>query len=265
MKKTLYEITLDVLNAINGDEINSIVDTIESLQTAQDIENIYYDIIGRKDWQFLRKFRELDSLSDSTRPTHLLIPRHTSKMETLKYNKKKEGNDRNFYTEIFYKYPDEFLEYVNGRDNTKDNYDEIVDVDGAKFTIRNDSHPVYYTSFDDIHIVMDNYDGRIENTLQGRNTQALLFITPQWSVTDNFVPELPEEMFPQFIAECKTYAILKKEDNLVQKTEQTATRHQRHLSQTHGVVQGGVRYPNYGRTPRKAGSTRRHALFGPRS
>lgn len=264
-KKTLLEITLDVLNAVDGDEINSISDTVEALQIAKDIENVYYDLIGRKDWQFLRKLKELNSASDGARPTHLLIPNHTSKIEVLKYNKRRVGNDRNFYIEVHYKYPDEFLTYVNGRDNTADNYDVVEDYDGAKITIRNNAHPTYFTSFDDKYIVMDAYHNEIENTLQGDQTQTLLFITPQWSVADNFVPELPEEMFPQFVAECMTFCLLKKQDALVQKTEQTAGRHQRHLSQTHGVVQGGVRYPNYGRTPRKSGSTRRSSLFGPKS
>ncbi len=262
MKKTLLEITIDVLNAVDGDEINSISDTVESLQIAGDIQTVYYDIIGRKDWQFLRALRTLGSVSDSAKPTHLLVPEHVSKMETLLYNKRKLGNDRNFYKPVHFKYPDEFLLYVNGRDNTAVNYQEVVDVNGVSFTIRNDAHPTYFTSFDDKYIVMDNFDSALENTLQGQYTQALLFTHPVWEVKDEFVPELPAEMFSMLIAECMTYVIAKKDDQLIQKTQQTATRHQRHLSQTHGVVQGGVRYGNYGRTPKKAGSTRRSPLFG---
>jgi len=265
MKKTLLEITIDVLNAIDGDEINSISDTVESLQIAGDIQTVYYDLIGRKDWQFLRALRPLDSVSDSSKPTHLLIPSNISKMEVIKYNKRKGGSLRNYYSEVHFKYPDEFLTYVNGRDNTQDNYDEVEDVDGVKIVIRNDIHPTYFTSFDDKYIVMDSYDSSIESTLQGQNTQCLLFKHPSWSVADNFTPELPSEMFPMFIAECMTYSIAKKDDILIQKTQQTAARHQRHLSQTHGVVQGGVRYPDYGRTSRKAGGTRRSSLFGPKS
>jgi hypothetical protein len=262
MKKTLLEITIDVLNVIDGDEVNSISDTVESLQTAGDIQTVYYDIIGRKDWQFLRALKTLSSASDGDRPTHLILPEHTSKIETLAYNKRKLGSERNYYKQVHFKYPDEFLLYVNGRDNTAENYQEVVDVSGVKFTIRNDAHPMYFTSFDDKYIVMDNFNSNIEDTLQGQHTQALLFTHPTWSVDDGFVPELPAEMFPMFIAECMTYALAKKDDQIIQKTQQTATRHQRHLSQTHGVVQGGVRYQNYGRTPRKAGATNRSPLFG---
>ena len=262
MKKTLLEITIDVLNAIDGDEINSISDTVEALQIAGDIQTVYYDIIGRKDWQFLRALRPLGSVSDASKPTHLLVPEHTSKMEVLKYNKRKVVDGRNYYKEIYFKYPDEFLTYVNSRDNTASNYEEVTDVNGVKFTIRTDIHPSFFTSFDDKYIVMDSYDSSIEDTLQGQHTQALLFTHPVWEVKDTFVPEFPAEMFAMFIAECMTYAIAKKDDQLIQKTQQTATRHQRHLSQTHGVVQGGVRYQNYGRTPRKSGATNRSPLFG---
>lgn len=266
MKQSLLELTIDVLDAIDGDEVNSISDSTESLQISNLIKNVYYDLIGRKDWQFLRKLKSFDSVSDTNRPTHLKIPDNTSKLEFLNYNKRKVVAGRNFFQPINFRYPDEFLLAVNQRDNTLSNYTTVTDFDGVVLTIRTDEHPSYFTSFDDKYIVMDSYDSSIESTLQGSNTQAALFVIPVWSATDAFIPDLPAEMFPQFLAECKTYAIAKNEDNLSQKTEQTAIRHQRHLSQTHGVVQGGVRYPDYGRNPRKvsSGSTR-SPLFGPLS
>ena len=266
MKQTLLELTQDVLNAIDGEDVNSISDSVESLQVAQDIRNVYYDLIGRKDWQFLRKLKTLNNAGDADRPTHLLIPENASKMEFLMYNKKKLGNDRRFMKEVFYQFPDEFLLSVNQRDNTLANYDLVTDFDGAIITIRNDIHPTKFTSFDDKYIVMDAYDSSIESTLQGSNTQISLFMTPTWSIDDNFTPELPTEMFPLLLSECKAYTQARKDDVLIQKMEQTATRQQRHLSQTHGVVQVGVRFPNYGRKGSKsAGSDTRSNIFGPRS
>lgn len=266
MKKTLLELTMDVLNATNGDEINSISDTVESLQIAQDIQNVYYDIIGRKDWQFLRKLRTLESVSDNNYPTHLIIPEVVSKIEYLKYNKKKEKTGgRNYYSEVYFMHPDEFLDYVNQRDNTADNYDTITDFNGAELIIRNDGQPTYWTSFDDKFIVMDAYDGDIEDTLQGNKTQLMAYDIPSFSITNEHIPELPAEMFPLLLSECITYALAKDADQLMQKTEQTSVRQQRHMSQTHGRAVVGVRYPNYGRTPRKSGSARRSAHFGPRS
>ena len=266
MKQTLLELTQDVLNAIDGDEVNAIADSVESLQVANDIKVVYYDLIGRKDWQFLRKLKTLTSLADATKPTHLIIPENASKMEFIMYNKQKLGNSRRFMKELFYKYPDEFLLYVNQRDNTQVNYDLVTDFDGAILTVRNDEQPTYFTSFDDKHIVMDAYDSDIESTLQGSNTQIALFMIPEWTVADGFIPDLPAEMFPLLLAEATTYTQARKDDVLLKKTEQTATRHQRHLSQTHGVVQSGVRYPNYGRTGSKSGgSSNRPTIFGPKS
>lgn len=266
MKQTLLELTQDVLNAIDGEEVNVISETIESIQVSQDIKNVYYDLIGRKDWQFLRKLRTLASMSDSDRPTHMLLPEKASKIDFINYNKKKVGSDRRFFQPVKYMFPDEFLQHVNNRDNTKSNYDLVEDVNGVILTIRNDAHPEYYTSFDDIHVVFDNYDSAIEDTLKESNTQMSIFIIPDWEWKNEFVPELPTEMFPLLLAEAKTYCQARKDDTLLQKTEQTAMRHQRHLSQTHGVLQAGVRYPDYGRNgPKMGGSGRRPKIFGPRS
>ena len=266
MKQTLLELTQDILNAIDGEDVNSISDSVESLQVANDVKVVYYDLIGRKDWQFLRKLKTLQSISDFSRPTHLKIPENASKMEFLLYNKKKDGDARNYFKEVYFKYPDEFILYVNQRDNTKDNYNLVTDFDSAIFTIRTDSQPTYFTSFDDKYIVMDSYDSDIENTLQGPNTQISLFMTPDWTVDDNFISDLPSEMFLLLLAEASTYTQARKDSVLMRKTEQTATRHQRHLSQTHGVVQSGVRYPNYGRKGGKSGGySNRPALFGPKS
>lgn len=266
MKQTLLELTQAVLNAIDGEDVNSISDSVEALQVATDVKDVYYDLIGRKDWQFLRKLKTLDSVGDSAHPTHLLLPENASKMEFLMYNKQKLGNSRRFMKEVFYKYPDEFLLEVNNRDNTLSNYDLITDFDGAIITIRNDENPTYFTSFDDVYIVMDSYYSAIEDTLQGSNTQISLFMTPAWSMVDEFTPELPSEMFPLFLSECKAYSQARKDDVLIQKMEQTAKRQQRHLSQTHGVVQAGVRYPDYGRNGSKSrGSDTRSTIFGPRS
>lgn len=266
MKKTLLELTQDVLSAVDGEEVNSISDSVESLQVANDIKVVFYDLIGRKDWQFLRRLTNLNNLSDISKPTHLLLPERASAMDFIKYNKRKLGSARNFFLDVRYEYPDEFLRKVNQRDNTKANYDLVTDFDGAIITIRNDIHPTFWTSFDDKHIVMDAYDNTIETTLRGDNTQISLYITPEWSVDDGFTPELPDEMFPLLFAECTSYTQARKDDVLLKKTEQTARRQQRHLSQRHGVTQSGVRYPNYGRRGAKmGGGTNRPALFGPRS
>ena len=265
MKYTLLEIVQAVLNVTDGDEVNSIADTTESLQTAYDIRYVYYDLIGRKDWQFLRKLKPLESVSDASKPTHLKLPSNASKIDFLMYNKRKDLSGRNYFKEVYYKYPDEFLLEVNQRDNTKAEYQTVVDFDGAYITIRNDKHPEYFTSFDDKYVVMDGFNGTLESTLMGDNTQAGLFLIPTFSIDDDFTADLPMEMFPMFVAECITFAQAKKDDIVIQKTQGSASSHQRHLSQTHGVVQSGVREVDFGRRPAKGPSTKRKNIFGPKS
>ena len=265
MKQTLLEIVVALLNATDGEEVNSISDTEESLQYAQDVKDVYQDIITRTEWQFLRKIRTLTSVSDSAHPNYLLVPENVAQFEYVKYNKRRVSDSRDYFKEVHYMYPDEFLSYVNGRDNTATNYDSITDFEGFKYTIKNDVPPTYYTSFDDTYLVFDSYDSDVQSTLQGDDSQASVIMLPGWTHTDDAIPDLPAEMFPYLLSECKSYILLKKDGGLVQKTEQTAGRQQRHLSQRHGRVQDGVRLPNYGRRSAKAGYRRRPRHFGPRS
>ena len=55
MKMNLLEITQDILNDMDGDEVNSIDDTFESAQIAQIIKSTYYAIISNRNWPHTRR------------------------------------------------------------------------------------------------------------------------------------------------------------------------------------------------------------------
>lgn len=265
MKKTLLEITTDVLNAIDGEEVNSISDTIEALQVAKDIENVYWDILGRKEWQFLRKLTAPTSVADSNYPNYLRVPDGTKQILDMRYNKRDSVGARDKFRDVYFVYPDEFLTRVNPRDDTASNYTSITDYNGSRYTIRTDKHPSFYTTFDDDYLVFDAVNQDVESTLQGSETQMLAVMLPTWTHEDGFTPYLPAEMFPLFVAECMSFSLAKKEGQLIQKTEQTAGRQQRHQSQRAGALLPGVRLPNYGRRSKKAQARNRPAIFGPKS
>lgn len=262
MKRTILELVQDTSSAVDGADVNSISDSEETLQIANDLRIVYYDLIGRKDWSFLRKLRTLDSVSNSSYPSHLKIPDNTSRVDYIKYNKRESVVGKNKFQDIIFKYPDDFLEEVNSRDSTAANMQVVTDFSGARITIKNDTHPTYFTSLDDKYIIMDAFKSTIDTTLTGANTQVMLYIAPTWTLDDNFIPELPSEMFPLLLAESISYAQARKDDVLLQKSEQTATRHQRHLSQSAGNIGVGIRRPNYGRTSPKGFNTHKSPLFG---
>ncbi len=247
-KLSLLAMVQDILNDMDSDEVNSISDTEESLQVAQIIKTTYFEMIDRRDWPHLSKFSILNSVGDTSRPTHLGTPDNLSKLEWFKYNKKKVGETRNRYVDIQYLYPDEFILRTNDRNLDKANVVEVSDYGLAKFQVFNDRQPTYYTSFDDNFIVLDAYDSVIESSVQGGNTQVRIYTIPSWTVSDVFVPDLPMEAFSGLLAESKSVASFKLDDTVDQKAEQQAARQQQRLSKDGWSIKGGIRYPNYGRS-----------------
>lgn len=246
-KMTLLEIVQDIMNDMTSDEVNSITDTEESLQVAQIVKTTYFEMIGRRDWPHLSKFTTLTSVGDSSKPTHLLTPSNMVRMDWFKYNKKQVGDTRNRYSDIEYKYPDEFITYTNNRNLDNSNVTEVTDFGGAKLQILNDRQPTYFTSFDDKYIVLDAYNSAIESTLQGSNTQIKIYANPTWTVDNDFIPDLPIEAFPALLAEAKSVAAFKLDEEVDQKAEQQSERQQKRLSRQGWAVHSKTRYPNYGR------------------
>ena len=244
---TVIEVVQDIMNDIESDEVNSISDTEESTMIAHMVKSTFYELIGRRDWPHLSKFTTMISVGESARPTHLNTPSNMSRLEWIKYNRKSSTDTRNKYEDIAYLTPEQFIAKTNSRDLSQSNVVEATDFGGAKLQILNDKAPQWYTSFDDQYIVMDSYDSAVESTLQASNTQARIYAEPSWTMEDNFVPDLPPEVFPAFLAECKSVVSYRMDGEMDEKAEQQSTRQQKRLSAQGWSVNGGIRYPDYGR------------------
>ena len=245
MKKTLLELTQDVLNDLDMDEVNSIDDTIHAAQVASIVRTTYFEMIGNRNWPHLRKLFQLESVGDLTKPVYLKLPELTKELELIRYT------IDNRSVEMKYKTPDEFLAYVSHRDLAADNVIEVSDFSGVKLLIVNDKQPAYWTSFDDRYIVFDSYDVATEDTVQQSKTQCLGYIHPAWSHANDFVPDLPAEAFPALFHEVKSTASVNLKQMVDQKAEQKANRQQRWLSRKAWRAHGGVHYPDYGRKGRR--------------
>lgn len=256
-KMTLIDLVQDIMNDLSSDSVNSITDTEESMQIAQILKSVFFELIGQRDvWPHLSKFTTLNSVGDSTKPTHLGTPDNLKRLDWFKYNKKKVGDTRNYYSEIKWKEPSDFIEYTNQRNLDNTNVIEVTDYDGAKFQVLNDRQPTYYTSFDDNFLVLDSYDSDIESSLQGSNTQVKIYLIPTWTVDDNFTPDLPAEAFPGYLAEAKSVCSFRLEEIVDEKAEQQSKRQRERLSRSGWQVHGGIKYPNYGRNVGRRTSTK---------
>lgn len=259
---TLLEIVQDIHNDLNLDLVNSIGATTESERVAMMAKSVYFEFMARRDWPHLRSIGELLNASSLTEKTTLLLPENMNRLEWLTYNQIREPDLRDRRHSLHYRYPDEFIHHQNNLISDRDNIEEMISRGGARFLIRNDRQPHYWTSFDDGVIVLDAYDSAIESTVQGNKTQALMFKTPEWVMSDEFVPDIPVDAFPGYLAELKSTAALRINETTDSKAEQQAVRQQRRLSNQAWRTHGGIRKPNYGRVGRGSYSYTRNPLFG---
>lgn len=244
---TLLELVQDVLSDIDGDEVNSISDTEESDQVARIVKNTYNSIVSNSNWPHTRRAVALIPRSDNAFPTHMSAIDELKELISVRYNIVEFGSTRKNYRLLTYKDPDEFLNILNKRDNTKSNVDVIIDDSGIELLILTDKAPEYYTSFDDRGVVFDSYDSAVDSSLQASKTQAQGFIIPSFSLTDSFVPDLPPDAFAKLREESVSRAQFKLRQLQDFKSEQESQRQSRWLSRKNWIVEGGIKYPNYGR------------------
>lgn len=257
MKLSLLDMVQDIASDMNSDNVNSIYDTVESLQIAQIIKSTFYELHGNRNWPSTRELIQLSSSGTLSRPTHMKLPEDVKEIESaeIKYNKQKPDESRLRYDDVHYVYPDEFLHMVNNRDNTKDNTDVILDVNGVELLIFTDRHPEYFTSFDGEYLVFDSYNIDVDSTLQNSKTQVIAYSVPSWQQVDSFVPDITIDAFPLLLAEAKSRCFVAIKEMANEKVEQSAQKQSRWLSRKAWRVKGGVRYPDYGRkSPGRTGN-----------
>lgn len=82
---TLLQMTQNILSAMDSDEVNSISDTVESLQVANIIQNKYYDILTRGNLPEQNVLFQLTPSNDITAPVLMTLPAGTGNIQWIKY------------------------------------------------------------------------------------------------------------------------------------------------------------------------------------
>lgn len=206
MKLTLLEMTQTILNKMSSDEVNSIGDTTESMQVANEIKTTFYNMWGNIEQPYQYNLVALEPSVDILRPTHMKVPENVDNFKWIKYNTGTAAEPA--YQFVEYRTPEEFL--YNIGHYTDNSYAQTVqDYSGSYIVIQNNSHPSYFTMFDDEYIVFNSYDADVDDTLQASKVQAFAQTIPSWTMEDSFVPNLPAKHFPQLVAEaaaaCSAY------------------------------------------------------------
>jgi hypothetical protein len=245
MKMTLLEMVQDILNDMDADEVNSLDDTVEAQQVAQIIKTCYYEVLGNRNWPFMRKLMQLEASGNPAKPNYLRLPDNLKEFISFKYDNGTPSEP--LLQDVVYKEPDAFLRYISSRNGALPSVTTVTDFGGSKLLIVNDQPPKYWTSFDDTYLVTDSYESGKETTLQQSKSQCLAYLVPVWNRTEEAIPELPIDAFPALLAEAKSVAFLTLKQVANQKAEQSSQRQQRWLSRKAWRAAGGIQYPNYGR------------------
>lgn len=250
MKKTLLEIVKSILLVTESDEVDSIFDSPESLIVVEIVKSTYEDLMSDRDWKHQR-YNISVSPYGVDKPTHVKLPDDIKEVVFLNYDKRKAEDDKLQYDSVKYLEPDAFLRVLNSRDSTAENIKTVSDFSGMKLLIRNDQPPTYYTSFDEKWLVFDSYNMEVEDTIVASKFQGEGYFFKEWQSEDDFIPDMPAEMFAllESTAKREAYVVLKQSDNPVYATRER--RQRRAMSVREWTVSPGKLYPDYGRKGRK--------------
>ena len=260
-KPTLLEIVQDILSDMDSDIINSIDDTEEAGQVAAIVKSSYDAMLSNRNWPHTKRIINLSAYSDNTLPTHMIVTDEIKEMISIYYDKRLNGETRLLYQEVKWLDPDDFLRYINGRNSDDSFIMTVTDPSGVKLLIQTNKAPMYYTSFDDKTIVFDSYDSTVDNTIQSSKTQARAYVMPELIIADDTVPDLPREAFSALIEESKSKAMFKLKQYSDSKAEQESVRQQKWLSRKAWTINGGIKFPDYGRNRGKSYIRKREPTF----
>jgi len=246
-KKTLLELTQNILSAMSSDEVNSITDTVESLEVADVIRETFDDLTTNKVVPEHQSLFTLDALGDTSKPSYMSVPSDVDRIDVLKYNVINSGDTALSYKEIPYLTPEDFLDIILTRNSDDSNVQTVTDDSGVKLLIKNDKDPEYYTSFDDVTLIFDAFDSTVDTTLQSSKTLCFGVKYPVWSHTDSFIPDMPADMFPKLLAEAKSVCFINQKQTPNAKEEQKSKRQSVRLQKDKWKVGYDRTSRNYGR------------------
>lgn len=211
MKRTLLDMTQHILSAMDSDEVNSISDTIESMQVAELIRQVYYDIATDLGLPEHETLIELSASGDNDKPVLMTIPETVTRVTNINYDIRGSDNDS---VDLPNWRPlkclglNEFItmtQAFRGNDNV-DSMQVSSGGDTFEFLHYKDRPPTYYMTFDDQQIIFDSYDYLVDTTLQKSKTLCYGSRYSTFTMADNFVPDLDPTQFSYFINKAKVRA-----------------------------------------------------------
>jgi hypothetical protein len=243
----LLTIVQRVLDSLGSDQVNSISDTVESQQIANEAMTVYYELMDRDEWPHLIQNRQLQAVSNSSYPNYLEIPEDVVEIRDFRYEVTESGDTNREFRTIQHMEPNEFLDYVHRRNSSDTNIETVQDFGGFDLWIVNDEPPRYWTTFDDQYVVTDAWDSDVDSTLQQSKSIIRAKTMPAWTNSDTFIPDMPDDMFSTFLAELTSAVFVYLKGTQSPKDEQRARRGMSNLRRNAGKFNERNRKADYGR------------------
>lgn len=283
---TVLQLTQSILSSLDSDEVNSISDTVESLQVARIIQNKYYDILARGDLPEQEQLLKLTPSTDDTKPVLMYVPDGVSRIDWIKYfdssiaDSQQEDQFGSYSHDLNtdlnstpsnldssaagYKYVTilpirQFLDYINKFNPSDSDVGTFTFTENNKdftFYYKNDHQPNYCTVIETQFVIFDSYNNTLENTLQESKVMAYGQSVTPFQLIDSFVPDLDDNQFPLLLNEAKSLAFYELKQMPHMKADQEVKR-QWNVVQKNKAITNKPGYfdqlADFGRVPRTGG------------
>ena len=217
MRKTLLKMTQDILSSLDGEEINSIGDTTESMQIVGFIRNSYEEMMASLNSPNTGTLFELQPSNDPTQPTVMYLPDTMQNLMWIKYDKSTPDNPNYSYQPVEFIDLETFLirMYSINQLPQNDVTTFILTLDTGTFNIycKNNKPPDYYTTIDEHILLFDSYSANLETTLMGNKTSCFGEKVQTFIEDDNWVPNLPPKEFALLENEAKSQAFVEQKQS----------------------------------------------------
>lgn len=253
MKYTLLELVQNILSSMDSDEVNSISDSVESLQVANIVRTAYFDIINRANLPEHYSIVTLDSSLTSTKPVLMYVPNTVREILWVKYDKREDNADPINMEPVEFLSLEDFINnmhMLNTSDTDVASFSHTVGPDTFTFLYKTNEHPTYYTTFDDNTVIFNSYYSDIDTTLQKSKTMCLGRLVIPFTMSDSFIPDLDEEQFNLLLNEAKSLAwfeIKQSGHTLAERNSRRAWTHTQKKKNSTEKVSDLDRLPNFGR------------------
>lgn len=254
MRYSLLDVVQKTLASMDGDEVNSVYDTTESLQVATMAEITYNDILTTADLPEDFRLYSLNSSGNTNLPLVMYRPEQYESLLWLKYKRNLEtDSSTDLRWTMLKSVPiDEFLKRSDGLDEDAANVATmLLPTANTNVEIKyyNDRSPDYYTTFDDKTVIFSSIDLGVESTLQSSKSLAYGAYTSQFVLINSFTPGFDSGVHQIWLNETIALASARLRQVSDAKAEKSARKGWIKLQDAKEAIKMNyyLRYPNYGR------------------